>query len=342
MTTLVFAPNWLGDAVMALPALADIRRDEHTGRMLVAARPAVAGLMEIVPGIDGVVQLAGRGGLSSLRHHAGDVRAIADAHADVAILFPNSVHAALLASRAGIGRRCGYRRDFRGGLLTRAVPRPGTPLHQVDYYRQLVAALGCANGPREPQLDLAPGDVDAARALLNAAGWAPDRRLVGIAPGAAYGGAKRWAAARFAAVIAGLASAMPTTAVLVGSAADIGATCAIEAELGKISGQARSTVVNLAGRTDIRQLAGVMALCRAFVSNDSGAMHLAAAVGVPVVALFGPTDPGATAPVGRRSATILTAPAWCRPCMLRECPLDHRCMTGIGAAEVMRAVEDQN
>ena len=341
MTTLVFAPNWLGDAVMALPALADIRRHETTGRLLVAARPAVAGLMTLVPGVDGIVTLAGLGGFSSLRHHERDVRAVAGTGADVAVLLTNSVHTALLAWRASIGQCWGYRRDFRGRLLTRAVARPRTALHQVDDYRHLVAELGFANGPREPRVDVAAGHIDAARTLLAGAGWTPDRRLVGVAPGAAYGGAKRWPPARFAAAIAGLASAAPTTVVLAGSSVDLNVACAIEAELSKISGPIRAEVINLAGRTDLGQLAGVMALCRAFVSNDSGAMHLASAVGVPVVALFGPTDPAATAPVGRRPATILTAPAWCRPCMLRECPLDHRCMTGIGAAEVIRAVEDQ-
>jgi heptosyltransferase-2 len=116
---------------------------------------------------------------------------------------------------------------------------------------------------------------------------------------------------------------------------------AIEAELGKINRRSPpGAFINLVGRTDLAQLSGVLALGAAFVSNDSGAMHLAAALGVPVVALFGPTDERATSPVGRRAARVLTSPAWCRPCMLRECPLDHRCLSDIMVETVVRAVKE--
>jgi heptosyltransferase-2 len=200
-----------------------------------------------------------------------------------------------------------------------------------------VAALGIENGPRAPRLEAPPGAIDAAREVLAAKGWTPGTRLLGLGPGAAYGGAKRWPPERFARVADGLARARGLTPVLVGTAADRAAAWAIEAELGKIApAPSRPAVLDLVGGTDLRQLIGVLSLCAAFVSNDSGAMHLASAVGTPVVALFGPTDERATAPVAER-ATVLTSPAWCRPCLLRECPLDHRCMTGIGADDVIRA-----
>jgi heptosyltransferase-2 len=161
--------------------------------------------------------------------------------------------------------------------------------------------------------------------------------LLGIAPGAAYGGAKRWPPERFAAVACALARSHGLQPVIVGSAGDRGTACAIEAEVGKIKGSGTRPPLNLAGRTSLAQLSGVLAACGALVSNDSGAMHLAAAVGTPVVALFGATDERVTAPLAAR-ARVLTTDAWCRPCLLRECPLDHRCMLGLEAGAVAKAV----
>jgi heptosyltransferase-2 len=337
MKVVVFSPNWLGDAVMALPAVADIRRLEATRRLVVAARPSVAGLWEIVPGVDNVVVIPRAHGAARWRRLGENADALRRIEADVAVLLPNSLQAAVTARRASIPERWGYRGNLRRWLLTRAVPRPRGLVHQADYYRRLVSALGVANGNRIPRLEVPPAVVEQARAVLAAAGWKPGTRLLGIAPGAAYGGAKRWLPERFAAVAAELAASHGVQPVLVGSEADLPATCAIGTELDKIAGSGRRpAAIDLAGRTDIPQLAGVLALCSAFLSNDSGAMHLASAVGTAVVALFGPTDERVTAPVAERTR-VLTAPAWCRPCLLRECPIDHRCMLGIDAATVARA-----
>ncbi len=348
MTTLVFAPNWLGDVVMALPAIADVRRHPRTTRLVVAARPSVAGVLALVPGVDGVVTLEGGTGLSAMRRLGRDVESVRGAGADAAILMPNSLHTALLAHRAGVGERWGYRRDLRRLLLTRAIPPPRGPVHQADYYRRLVEALGYPNGAREAVLE-APRDAIAdARALLDAAGWSGAGVLVGVAPGAAYGGAKRWPVEQFARLCGRIATDAGATCVLLGSRADADVACAIAREAGKMAdGWPHPPVLDLAGRTDLRQLAGVMAHCRAFVSNDSGAMHVAAAVGVPVVAMFGPTDDQATSPLpgagaaGSAPHAVLTSPTWCRPCMLRECPLDHACMTGITVDAVTSAVVER-
>jgi heptosyltransferase-2 len=337
MKVMVFSPNWLGDAVMALPAVANIRRHPPVGRLVVAARPGVAGLWRIVAGVDEVVVIPRARGMARWRMLGENAAALRRAAADAAVLLPNSPQAALMARRAGIPERWGYRGNLRGWLLTRAVPRPRGRVHQADFYRHLTAALGIANGDRVPRLDVPPAIIEAARAMLAAAGWTPGRRLLGLAPGAAYGGAKRWPPERFAAVAAELSRSHGLVPVLLGAEGDRPAACAIEAELGRIGNAgAAGLAMNLAGQTDVPQLAGVLALCAAFVSNDSGAMHLAAAVGAPVVALFGPTDERVTAPVARR-ARVLTADAWCRPCLLRECPLDHRCMNRIEAGTVARA-----
>jgi heptosyltransferase-2 len=337
MNVVVFSPNWLGDAVMALPAVADIRRHEATRRLTVAARPSVAGLWEIVAGVDNVVAIPPARGAARWRTLGENAEALRRLEADVAVLLPNSFQTAVTARRAAIPERWGYRRNVRRWLLTRAVPRPRGLVHQADYYRRLVSALGIPNGNRTPRLEVPPRVAEQARAILEAAGWTSGTRLLGIAPGAAYGGAKRWPPERFAGVAAELAVSHGLQPVLVGSDADRLATCAIGTELDKMLGSGRRpAAIDLAGRTDIPQLAGVLALCAAFVSNDSGAMHLASAVGTAVVALFGPTDERVTAPVGGR-ARVLTASAWCRPCLLRECPLDHRCMLGIDAGTAAKA-----
>jgi heptosyltransferase-2 len=337
MTVLVFSPNWLGDAVMALPTVADLRRHASAGRLVVAARPSVAELWRVVPGVDEVVTVAGARGAARWGALEANVRTVRQVHADVAVLLPNSLQTALVARRAGIPERWGYRRNLRRWLLSRAVPHPRAAVHQADDYRHLVAALGIENGPRTPSLEAPKDAVDAARAILTEHGWTPGVRLLGLAPGAAYGGAKQWLPDRFASVASGLGRSHGAVSVFVGSEADGPAAWAIEAELDKI-GRAggRPATINLVGRTDLRQLIGVLALCAAFVSNDSGAMHLAAALAVPVVALFGPTDDRVTSPIADR-ARVLTSAAWCRPCLLRECPLDHRCMTGIDADTVIRA-----
>jgi heptosyltransferase-2 len=321
---LLFAPNWLGDAVMALPAMADVQRRFSTARIVVAARPAVAALYSMAPGVDRVI--------------TADVTAVRAAGAELAILFPNSFASARLARQAGIPERWGYASDWRGPLLTRAVRRPRRSLHQGAYYQHLVAALGIDNGPLEPRLAV-PSDVtSAARALLQTHGWDTARPLVVVAPGAAYGTAKRWLPAHFARLVSQVAEARGAQSVLVGGPADRQTTEWVRRD---VAGGGAARVIDLAGMTSLETLAGVMSLASACVSNDSGAMHLAGAVGVPLAALFGPTREHETAPLmcaGARSEVLIN-PVWCRPCMLRECPLDHRCMTGLAPERVADAVD---
>lgn len=338
---LVLAPNWLGDAVMALPAVAGLRGRHPDDHLVVAARPSVASLFDMVAGIDQVVQLpAGRAWrLSDLRAEAA---AIASARADLAILLTNSFRTAWVTRRAGVPDRWGVEADLRGRLLTRAVPRPRRPgAHHSDYYRDILSALGIEAASSPPRVDPPPAAIDAARALLAAEGVEPGAPLVGMAPGAAYGRAKQWPPRRFAELAAVLRERHGAATVLVGSRGDREAGDEIRRSLPP---RGAGMVIDLIGRTDLATLAGVMRQFRALVANDSGAMHLAAAVGLPVAALFGSTDERATAPLagpvpGVPAHAILTAPAWCRPCLLRECPIDHRCLTRIGAGDVAGAME---
>ena len=324
---LVVAPNWLGDAVMALPAIADLKRHFGESRLIVAARAGVADLFQLAPVVDEVIRTTWRGEMfrpGALREDADRIR---ESGANLAVLLPNSFASGWLVRRAGIPERWGYATDVRTRLLTRAVPRPAGRRHQGEYYQHLVHELGAQNGPLAPDLRVSDGEREAARALLAARGWDGHSRLIALAPGAAYGKAKQWLPAH----VVRLATALTrdgATCVLVGSRADAPTTREIRAALPQNSARA---AIDLAGGTTLTELAGVLALSRACVSNDSGAMHVAAALGTPVVALFGPTIEAETRPLTTPGgwARVLTSPAWCRPCMLRECPLDHRCMSGI-------------
>ena len=339
----VVAPNWLGDAVMALPAIADLRRARPDASIAVAARPSVAPLFTLTPEADEVVTLT-------------DDRPSALAGREALLLLPNSFQSALTAKRAGVPERWGYSTDWRGFLLTRAVPRPPSGLHQIAYYQRLVAALGFPNGPSAPRIDAAPAVREAGADALRKAGWDGRTPVVALAPGAAFGSSKRWAPQAFADLAAGFANDGVAT-VLVGASADR----ATAAEVVR-AGSGRARFIDLVGQTDVPTLAGVLVNCRALVANDSGALHLAAALGVSVTAVYGPTDERLTAPVargqwpvagespitGHRSlttdhlttdhrslVTVMTNPVWCRPCWLRECPLDRECMEGIDAARVL-------
>jgi heptosyltransferase II len=321
---LLFAPNWLGDAVMALPAMADVRRHFAAARVVVAARPAVAALYSMAPCVDEVV--------------GADLTAVRAAGAGTAILFPNSFASARLAQQAGVPERWGYASDLRGRLLTRAVRKPRRSMHQGAYYQHLVQALGIDNGPLEPRLAVPPDVRADAAALLRAHGWDGTRPLIVVAPGAAYGTAKRWLPAHFARLVGHASAAHGAHCVLVGSGGDRQTTEWVRRE---VEGAAADRVIDLAGTTTLQVLAGVMSLAGACVSNDSGAMHLAGAVGVPLAALFGPTREYETAPLMRAGARseVLINPVWCRPCMLRECPIDHRCMKGLSPDRVAGAVD---
>jgi heptosyltransferase-2 len=317
----VFAPNWLGDAVLSIPAVADVSRPRPDVTVDIAARRPIAPMLPLIPGRFGEIVLGDR---------AESVAAVSAGRYDIAILLPNSFGSAWTAWRAGVAERWGYRREFRGPLLTRGIARPRR-VHQAEYYQRLTTELGFERGPQQPRLEV-PADLRTIgeRRLLDS-GWDGATPLVAVAPGAAYGGAKRWPAERFAATIDALARDGVRT-VITGAAAD---RAAADAALASVRSAQRP--IDLVGDTDLSTLAGVLVHCRAIVTNDSGAMHFAAALGLDVTAMFGPTNERATAPLGPGRIRVVRTDVWCRPCMLRECPLRHRCMTGISVDEVVDA-----
>jgi heptosyltransferase-2 len=330
---LVVAPNWLGDAIMALPAIADVRRAWPGAELHVAARAAVAPMFGLVPGVDRVITLPLRRGWAALPGLREQAAILAAESYGAALLLPNSFASALAVQRAGIPERWGLATDARTPLLTRAIPKPRGRRHQASYYQALTTALDIPPGPLHPHIDVPEASMAAARGVLDTAHVDAAAPIVVFAPGAAYGRAKQWVPERFAELAALLVND-GTVPVLVGSGGDRDVCDAIA------RGEPR--VVDLCGRTDLPALAGVLARAGACVSNDSGAMHLAAAVGARVVAVFGATDERRTAPLASRPDAppprIVSAGVWCRPCMLRECPIDHRCMTRVSAQAVRAAL----
>jgi heptosyltransferase-2 len=330
------APNWLGDAVMALPAMGAVRAAFGGAHVAVAAIPSIAPLFEeeTSAGQDSVIPLAGS---------AAEIRALKTGGFDAIVLLPSSFRSAWSARRASIPERWGYSAGFRRWLLTRSVRRPRGRVHQSTYYLELVKALEVPEGDPSPRVVVRPATLARADTLLAAHGIGQDGdgvRCVGFAPGAAYGHAKRWPPRMVADTIVRLARESGVRCLMFGAGGDRDSGREIESSLPH-----DVRVVNLIGRTDLRLLAGVITRCSAFVSNDSGAMHLAAALGVPVVAIFGPTDERVTSPLGGPDKSgqlvtpdVLTHPVFCRPCMLRDCPIDHRCMKGVTVDSVVSAV----
>jgi heptosyltransferase-2 len=334
----VIAPNWLGDAVMALPAFADIRRHHASAHIAVAARPSVAPMYTMVSGVDDVITLPGGGGLRAWTGWRKDVDALARGSFDTAILFPNSYGTARITSKAQIPERWGYAADMRGGMLTRAIPKPHDGLHQRAYYQALTTALGFAEGP--PYASIHP-DSGRARQLLRDVGLDLDEPFVVFAPGAAYGRAKQWLPERYAELATLIINDRGWSVLMVGATVDRSACDDIARRLPE-TGTRINRLIDFSGKSDLPTLAGILGEAHAVVSNDSGAMHLAAAVGTKVVAVFGPTREKQTSPLAAGpeapSPIVITREVFCRPCMLRECPIDHRCMRRIAAQDVLAAI----
>jgi heptosyltransferase-2 len=250
---------------------------------------------------------------------------------DLALLFPNAFRAAALVRAAGIPERWGYGTDGRRPLLTRSVPPAPRPFgrHQTFYYLDMMRELGFETTSPDTTLRLTTEMRQAARQLLESAGYQRGEPLIGIHPGAAGGSAKRWTRDNYAEVGEQLASGQHGQVVLLGGPGELDL-------IREIRSRIRAPVIDLAAKTSLVALMGVLDALSVLVTNDSGPMHLAAAFGTPTVAIFGPTDERETGPMGR-SSKVLRRHVDCSPCLLKECPTDHRCMTEIGVEEVVDA-----
>jgi heptosyltransferase-2 len=332
---LVRATNWVGDAIMALPALRAVRKSFPDAEIAIVARPYVADIyrdQEICNQLIAYDPKESHAGFSGRERMAAELRT---QKFDVALLLQNAFDAAWLAWRAKIPERIGYARDGRSFLLTKPVPvpRPGEiPAHEKFYYLELLRRAGWLDSvPDESFIGLSVPEEKrrSANEFLRRVGVRQGAVRIAIGAGASYGSAKCWPPSRFAEVANRLPSVADTEVILFGTAAEASVAAAISAEM-------RRPPIDLTGKTAIADLPALLSQCHLFIGNDSGAMHVAAAVGLPLVAVFGPTDPHGTTPVTPRCSIVQQKP-YCSPCFLRRCPTDHRCMTAVTVAMVEAA-----
>jgi heptosyltransferase-2 len=332
---LIRATNWVGDAIIALPALGVVRKRFPDAGIAIVGRPYVVDLYRDQEICDQLIPYDPKGlhaGFFGRERLAMELRA---QKFDVALLLQNAFDAAWLAWRAKIPERIGYARDGRGFLLTKPVPLPRheeIPAHEKFYYLELLRRAGWLDSVQDESfigLHVPEEKRRSANEFLCKSGVRQGGLRIAIGAGASYGSAKCWPPSRFADVANRLQSEMDADVILFGTAAEASVSTAISAEM-------RRLPIDLTGQTTIADLPALLSQCHLFVGNDSGAMHVAAAVGLPIVALFGPTDPFGTAPVTPHCNIVQQKP-YCSPCFLRRCPTDHRCMTAITADMVEAA-----
>lgn len=328
MKIVVRAPNWIGDAILSLPALESLRKNFPQAQIWIAAREWVKDLFTSYHFIKGVIPLSNLDSLKGVRSAAKNLK---ESNFDTGILLTNSFSSAFLFYLAKIPERWGYTRDGRGILLTRSVTPKGREelSHQLNYYLELISGLGLKTYPSEIYLPLTQEEKSSAKEMLLSLNIDLKRPLVVLNPGASYGPAKRWPASRFAEV-ARLFQQRKNAEILIIGSSD-------ESELAEsIVSSMTKKPLSLAGKTNLRLLAGLISHAAVFVTNDSGPMHLANALKTPVTAIFGPTDPRLTGPF-QEPAMVIKKDVLCWPCSYRECPFDHGCMMKIEPEEVFKA-----
>jgi len=322
MDRIVIGPNWIGDAVMSLPVLRALRRAHPSDGLTVLAPRGPAAIYGAEASADTVLVRAGL---------AGDVARLRRRRFGEAWLLPNSFHAALIAFLSGVPQRIGYATDSRGFLLTGAPAPPSGTGHQLRDYDLLLRARGIAPDLEPPRLPISAAARAAAQEVLRLAGLPAEAPLVLLCPGSAVAPTKRWPAERYARLSDALAARGFARAIAIGPN---------ERALGESVAKTAGTPIPVLG-ADLgpAELAALLSCATVAVTNDSGPMHLAAAVGIPVVALFGPTDPGRTSPSGARHR-VLDRYVFCSPCFRNDCPFGHECMKEITVEAVARAVEE--
>ena len=326
---LIRSTNWIGDAVMTTPAVRAIRRHFPAARISLLAKPWVAPVFAHSPHVDEIVVYDANG-----RHRGamGTIRLARDLRRqrfDAAIFLQNAIEAALIAFLAGIPVRIGFDTDARRLLLTHAVrcTRAIKNIHQTGYYLEILRGVGVVAGDRALELNLGDHDRDQARQILTGHGVDPAARIVGLNPSATFGPAKQWFPERYAALGDRLWDEWGATVLIFGGPAD--------RELGEnIRRMMRGPAIDLSGRTSLGQAMALIDRCHAFVTNDSGLMHVAAALNTPLVAIFGSTNSTTTSPYSDTSR-VVRVPIECSPCMQPVCPLGHmNCMKRVSVAMV--------
>jgi heptosyltransferase-2 len=328
---IVRMPNWVGDMVMATPVLSDLRRAFPHAKITAMCRTPLCELLAEDPDIDEVFGFSKAGTFSRHSDRKNIIEKLQRGKYDLGILLTNSLSSAWWFWQGKVENRLGFERRGRKFLLTHAIPFPENVdrQHLVTTYKMLLAPLGIPVSETAPRLYLSDEELDQAQALLKQHGIADDSTIVGINPGATYGSAKCWLPERFRDITRRLLEDKKCFVVYFGDQA----TSSLVKE---ICYGLSPRVINLAGLTSLRELAALIRRCDVLLTNDSGPMHIAAALHVPIVALFGSTSQVVTGPY--RFGTVIQKPVECSPCYQRTCPIDFRCMKKIESDEVFEKI----
>lgn len=338
MKILVRGTNWIGDAVMSVPALRELRRIFPDDSITLHTRTWADGLFCDAEFLDEIVTYDPA--KWRIRDVLDNSQFLKKDDYDLAIILPNSFESAMTSYLSRIPRRIGYNKDLRGLLLTDpvAVPEWKTRRHEVFYYLNLVSEIEKrvigrdTVGQAEPDisLDVSPDRRNTAAQMLSEATDGSTGPIIALGVGSTNSRAKRWPANYFAQLARRLNSELNATIILIGSAED-------SEVAGEVASTSGVTTIDLSGKTTIAEAVALLAEADILVANDMGLAHIAPAVGTRTVVIFGPTDPITTRPYSY-NADILKYDVECSPCMLRDCPIDHRCMTNVTVADAFDRV----
>lgn len=331
---IVRMPNWLGDLVMATPVLAELREKWPEARITAMALSGVGQLLTQDPNIDELYLFNRPSGWIHRQHPFEIIEHLQLGKYDLGVLLTNSFSSAWWFWRGKVANTIGYADHWRSLLLDKAVSYPPNKekQHLVHTYKEMLAPLGIGPSDKSPRLYLSEAEKGAARDLLKLYGFDPSKHiLVGINPGAAYGTAKCWIPERFREVARKLLENPDLYVVFFGDMTGASLVHEICRDMPK-------RVIDLAGKTNIRELMALVECCNIFLTNDSGPMHMASALGTRLLALFGSTSDTKTGPY--TGGTVIHKHTSCSPCYKRVCPIDFRCMTRISVDEVYRQLEE--
>lgn len=333
---LIRMPNWLGDLVMATPIITDLHHHWPEAKISVICQGSLSTVIQAHPNIDSIINFQRPSGIFHPQASREIVQPLKNGDFDLGILTTNSLSSAYWFWRGGVRNRLGFATHCRSALLSHPIPFPEerTKQHLVTTYKMLLEPLGIPISDTSPRLYVTDEEKRAARLTLQELGVSPSDQLIGVNPGAAYGSAKCWLPDRFKLLTHKLLDHPNLKVVYFGDKAGASLVDEICRELPS------DRVINLAGKTNLRELIAYIQACHLFLTNDSGPMHVASALGVPLVALFGSTSDTATGPY--QGGKVIHKHVPCSPCYRRECPIDFRCMTRIGVEEVYETIRSVN
>ncbi len=326
MKIIVRSPNWIGDAVLCLSSIAYIKEKIPQAHIAILAKNWVKDIFLNHPAVDEIISLD--------KSKTALIREIKKRNFYTGVLFTNSFSSAFLFFIAGVKKRIGYKTDLRSIFLTDGftLPKNLEKLHQRDYYFEIAKKIIPENGtPKNPILYLTEKETERAHSILKDFDISGGTKIIGIFPGASYGPAKMWGVDKFKLLAKEITKNKNANVLVFGGNK--------EKELANKIQNKTDSIINLCGKTTVRELMALIKRCNVFITNDTGPMHIASALNVPIIAIFGPTNPDRTSPLG--ASAIIKKEVNCAPCKHRICPLkNHECMEKVSVEEVLKAVEN--